>query len=77
MTGAELRRARLKLGISQRALAKEAGVSGADICRVEKGQRDELLKRWTNIFKTYGFVIVPLDGPEAPDHWNEYTEQRP
>ena len=77
MTGAELRRARLRLDISQQDMAKAAKTTAPDLCRIERGQRDKTLAKWTNILKAYGFVIAPLDGPEAPDHWNEYTEQRP
>ncbi len=77
MTGAELKRARLKSKRTQTDIAKEAKMACATICRLEAGLRDNTIKRMERVLKAYGFVIAPLDGPESPEAWNEYTEQRP
>ena len=75
MTGAELKRARLRKGISQAQISRETTITPANICRIEKGQRDEMLKRWQKILNTYGFAIVSIEPNTTPDNWNDYTEQ--
>lgn len=76
MTGAELRRARLKLGTSQAKMAREIGIDQSILSRIEKCDRDNSLKRWEHILNAYGFAIIKLDEPKTtPDNWNDYTEQ--
>lgn len=75
MTGAELRRARLKSKRSQTDIAKEAKLACATICRLEAGLRDNTIKRMERTLKAYGFTIVSIEPKTTPDNWNEYTEQ--
>lgn len=76
MTGASLKRARLKLGISQAEMAREIGINKSSLSRIEKSDRDNSLKRWERILNAYGFAIIKLDEPKTtPDNWNDYTEQ--
>lgn len=75
MTGAELRRARLKSKRSQTDIAKEAKLACATICRLEAGLRDNTIKRMEQILKAYGFTIVSIEPKTTPDNWNDYTEQ--
>lgn len=75
MTGAELRRARLKSKRSQTDIAREAKLACATICRLEAGLRDNTIKRMERTLKAYGFTIVSIEPKTTPDNWNEYTEQ--
>lgn len=75
MTGAELKRARLKSKRSQTDIAKEAKLACATICRLEAGLRDNTIKRMERTLKAYGFTIVSIEPKTTPDDWNEYTEQ--
>ena len=75
MTGAELKRARLKSKRSQTDIAKEAKLACATICRLEAGLRDNTIKRMERILKAYGFTIVSIEPKTTPDNWNDYTEQ--
>ena len=75
MTGAELKRARLKSKRSQTDIAKEAKLACATICRLEAGLRDNTIKRMERTLKAYGFTIVSIEPKTTPDNWNDYTEQ--
>lgn len=76
MTGKELRRARIKLGINQAEMARGIGIGKSSLCRYERGERDETLKKLVRLLNAYGFVIIKLDEPKTtPDNWNDYTEQ--
>lgn len=75
MTGVELKRARMRKGLLQKEIAEDAGIGPSEICRIENGERNKLLKRWTKILNAYGFAIAPIEPKTAPDEWNEYTEQ--
>lgn len=76
MTGHDLKRARLKTGITQKDMAKELKMDGPTLCRIENGKQDSPLRKWSRILNAYGFTIVPIEGKTTPDEWNEYTEQR-
>lgn len=72
MTGAELRRVRLRSGKSQARLAKESGLDKTRICRLEAGTSDRMLKGYEAILKAYGYTIVRA----IPDKdWADYEEQ--
>lgn len=72
MTGAELRRVRLRSGKSQARLAKESGMDKTRICRLEAGTSDRMLKGYEAILKAYGYTIVRA----IPDKdWADYEEQ--
>jgi transcriptional regulator with XRE-family HTH domain len=72
MTGAELRRARLQMGKTQKQLAKQNGMDKSRICRLEAGTSDRMLKGYEAILNAYGFTIVRT----LPDKdWNGYEEQ--
>ena len=75
MTGAELKRARLKSKRSQTDIAKEAKLACATICRLEAGLRDNTIKRMERTLKASGFTIVSIEPKTTPDNWNDYTEQ--
>lgn len=75
MTGAELKRARLKSKRSQTDIAREAKLACATICRLEAGLRDNTIKRMERTLKAYGFTIVSIEPKTTPDNWNDYTEQ--
>ena len=75
MTGAELKRARLKSKRSQTDIAKEAKLACATICRLEAGLRDNTIKRMERTLKAYGFTIASIEPKTTPDNWNDYTEQ--
>lgn len=76
MTGKELRRARIKLGINQAEMARGIGIGKSSLCRYERGERDETLKKLVRLLNAYGFAIIKLDEPKTtPDNWNDYTEQ--
>lgn len=72
MTGAELRRVRLRSGKSQARLAKESGMDKTRICRLKAGTSDRMLKGYEAILKAYGYTIVRA----IPDKdWADYEEQ--
>lgn len=72
MTGAELRRARLQMGQTQKQLAKQSGIARSRICRLEAGNSDRMLKGYETILRAYGFTIVRA----LPDkEWDGYEEQ--
>lgn len=76
MTGKDLRRARIKLGINQAEMARGIGIGKSSLCRYERGERDETLKKLVRLLNAYGFAIIKLDEPKTtPDNWNDYTEQ--
>ena len=75
MTGADLKRARLKQGITQRARAKELKLTVQAINRLENEKRDKALRKWTRILEVYGFAIVSTEPQTQPESWNDYTEQ--
>lgn len=75
MTGATLKRARLKLGASQAEMAREIGIDQSILSRIEKCDRDNSLKRWERILNAYGFAIVSTEPQTKPENWNDYTEQ--
>lgn len=75
MTGADLKRARLKQGITQRARAKELKLTVQAINRLENEKRDKALRKWTRILEVYGFAIVSTEPQTKPENWNDYTEQ--
>lgn len=72
MTGAELKRARLQMGQTQKQLAKQNGIDKTRICRLEAGSSDRMLKGYETILRAYGFTIVRA----LPDkEWNTFEEQ--
>lgn len=75
MTGADLKHARLKQGITQRARAKELKLTVQAVNRLENEKRDKALRKWTRILEVYGFAIVSTEPQTKPENWNDYTEQ--
>lgn len=76
MTGAELRRARLKLGKTQAQVARELKLTPDAICKYEAGTRDNTLKKIERLLNGYGFAIVSTEPKTEPEAWNDYTEQK-
>lgn len=75
MTGADLKHARLKQGITQRTRAKELKLTVQAVNRLENEKRDKALRKWTRILEVYGFAIVSTEPQTKPENWNDYTEQ--
>lgn len=75
MTGQDLKRSRLKAGIVQQDMAKELKINASTLCRIENGQQDSSLRKWSKILNAYGFTIVSIEPKTTPDNWNDYTEQ--
>lgn len=75
MTGAELKRARLREGVTQAERARELKISPPVLCKIEKGKRDARLREFTRILEAYGFAIVSTEPQTKPENWNDYTEQ--
>lgn len=75
MTGAELKRARFREGVTQAERARELKISPSILCKIEKGKRDAKLREFTRILGAYGFAIVSTEPQTKPDNWNDYTEQ--
>lgn len=73
MTGAELRRARLQQGKTQKQIADENEIDKSRICRIEKGNADRMLKGFETLLKAYGFTIVRT---LSDKEWNELEEQQ-
>lgn len=55
MTGADLLRQRVKLGLAQNQL----GIDPSRACRIEHGKADRMLKGFETILNAYGFEIRP------------------
>lgn len=75
MTGAELKRARLRQGVAQRERAKELKLKDTTLNRIENEHNDKALRKWTRILEAYGYAIVSTEPQTKPENWNDYTEQ--
>lgn len=64
--GQHLKNRRVKIGVSQRELARNAGVSYRTIIRLEKGEniREKMLQKMLEALKT-----LELAGKEPGDWW--------
>lgn len=63
--GEHLRAIRKKAGLSQREVARKAGVSASYLCDLELGRRSALLRTLHRIIKVLGYkVVISLDQGE-------------
>ena len=69
-TGANIRRARVAAGLTQRALAERSGVDQAAIARIELGAVQPRVDTWIRLLEACGWEVhtEPIRRPDIDRH---------